>query len=49
MSTTRSHRVVPVQPRNLEFTYCAVCHQLLARDEQGHWVHSQDQAAMAKR
>lgn len=30
-STPKSHSVVPVQPRNLAFTFCAVCHQLLAR------------------
>jgi hypothetical protein len=40
----KHHSVVPVQPRNPAFTYCAVCHGLLFRDEQGHWVHSQNQA-----
>ena len=48
-SAPKSHSVVPVQPRNLAFTYCAVCHQLLARDELDHWVHRRDQAVTARR
>ncbi len=48
-STPKSHSVVPVQPRNLAFTYCAVCHQLLDRDERDHWVHRRDPAVTARR
>ena len=45
MTRTRSHhRVVPVQPHNLAFTYCRLCHQVLVRDQLGHWVHRRDEA-----
>jgi hypothetical protein len=27
------------------FTYCRVCHQLLVRDGDDHWVHRPDEAA----
>lgn len=43
VTRTRRHPVVPVQPRNLAFTYCRVCHQLLVRDDCDHWVHRPDE------